>query len=413
MNIKQIIAEEVSALLKEREGAQVVKGLDQLIQILPGTIPELEKAVTASILPYLSSLPKGSLKEADEEPTIDISGPVGVAKEMGAHAAKAGAVGSKVAGYIMSMIPGGKKTGVMIATALDKSQPDHVRNAVLFALANLFAGQMGLDLPDLGHLIQEIPEAMYEMLPLTDDNVEWDWHAFNAVDDAGLLIWAWNKVKKSVDVEEKLHEFGKFIGRSDLGKQPEPAAAAAGPGSDVAAGDVYNPDADDWLKEGSPTIKTRAVTERKVLKSHFYKIIQEELEVILTNEEVNEIFDLDLGVLLDEMMNEDELPTDKTDGRWDGEKMDPRRSKHDKPGVKGLARRRGARGRQQAAKEDLEEAQLDEKDNWMKDIKSTGECTPYTKPGCKGRAKAFAKRAQHGDVRDDNLKKGKNPHGPG
>ena len=55
----------------------------------------------------------------------------------------------------------------------------------------------------------------------------------------------------------------------------------------------------------------------------------------------------------------------------------------------------------------------EEKKNWMKGIKSTGECTPYTKPGCKGHARAFAKRAQKGDVRDDNLKKGKNPHGPG
>ena len=54
----------------------------------------------------------------------------------------------------------------------------------------------------------------------------------------------------------------------------------------------------------------------------------------------------------------------------------------------------------------------DEK-NWMKGIKSTGECTPSTKPGCKGGAKAFAKRAQKGDIHDDNLKKGKNPHGPG
>ena len=61
----------------------------------------------------------------------------------------------------------------------------------------------------------------------------------------------------------------------------------------------------------------------------------------------------------------------------------------------------------------LKEDDLDEKKKWMQDIKSTGECTPSTKPGCKGRAKAFAQRAQKGDVRDDNLKKGKNPHGPG
>ena len=40
-------------------------------------------------------------------------------------------------------------------------------------------------------------------------------------------------------------------------------------------------------------------------------IIKEELEVILTNEEVEEIFDLDLAALLDEMMNEEEMRTAK------------------------------------------------------------------------------------------------------
>lgn len=97
-------------------------------------------------------------------------------------------------------------------------------------------------------------------------------------------------------------------------------------------------------------------------KSELLQIIREEVEVVLTNEEAIEMFDLDPASLLDEMMNEEEK---------------------------------------------------EEKDNWMKDIKSTGECTPSTKPGCKGRAKAFAQRAQGGDVRDDNLKKGKNPEGPG
>ncbi len=110
-------------------------------------------------------------------------------------------------------------------------------------------------------------------------------------------------------------------------------------------------------------------------KSEILKIIKEEVEVVLTNAEMIEFFDLDAAKLLDEMMSETENEEEPTHAQ--------------------------------------DVSKLDEKDNWMKDIKSTGECTPYTKPGCKGRAKAFAKRAQHGDVRDDNLKKGKNPHGPG
>ena len=41
-------------------------------------------------------------------------------------------------------------------------------------------------------------------------------------------------------------------------------------------------------------------------KSELYQIIREEVEVVLTNEEAVEMFDLDAGALLDEMMNEEE-----------------------------------------------------------------------------------------------------------
>jgi hypothetical protein len=302
MNIKDIISEEVSTVLKESDDAKVVAALDALIQELPGTIPELEKVIADNILPYISSLAKGPLKEVDEEPGEEGPGAAEVAKEMGAHAAKAAGAAPKVAGYILSHIPGGKKTGVMIATALDKSVPDHVRNAVLFALGNLIAGSMGFDLPDLGDLIQEIPETMWEMLPFTDNNQEWDWGVLNAADDGALLTWAWLKVKNAVDVEEKLQEFGKFIGRSNLGKQPE--VAPEGPGSfatDDTSLDARAARAAAAQEKGK---EFRGIKEMKIKTSQLYKIIQEELEVVLTNEEAKEIFDLDMSALLDEMMEE-------------------------------------------------------------------------------------------------------------
>ena len=43
-----------------------------------------------------------------------------------------------------------------------------------------------------------------------------------------------------------------------------------------------------------------------IKKSEIYKIIQEELEVVLTNEEAEEMFELDMSALLDEMMSEEE-----------------------------------------------------------------------------------------------------------
>ena len=44
----------------------------------------------------------------------------------------------------------------------------------------------------------------------------------------------------------------------------------------------------------------------KIKTSDIYKMIKEELEVVLTNEEAAEIFDLDAAALLDEMMNEED-----------------------------------------------------------------------------------------------------------
>jgi hypothetical protein len=41
-------------------------------------------------------------------------------------------------------------------------------------------------------------------------------------------------------------------------------------------------------------------------KSEILQIIREEVEVVLTNEEANEMFDLDPAALLDEMMKEEE-----------------------------------------------------------------------------------------------------------
>jgi hypothetical protein len=48
----------------------------------------------------------------------------------------------------------------------------------------------------------------------------------------------------------------------------------------------------------------------KIKTSELYKIIKEEVEVILTNEEAEEIFDIDVSALLDEMMHEEKKDED-------------------------------------------------------------------------------------------------------
>lgn len=54
------------------------------------------------------------------------------------------------------------------------------------------------------------------------------------------------------------------------------------------------------------------------------------------------------------------------------------------------------------------------KKKWLQDVKSTGECTPMSKPTCTGRKLAFAKRVHgKGDIRQANLKKGHDKKGKG
>jgi len=78
---------------------------------------------------------------------------------------------------------------------------------------------------------------------------------------------------------------------------------------------------------------------------------------------------------------------------------------------------------QQIIKEEIEaliqEKDLDEKEEKKMDIKKMnlkkGRCTPMGTPECPEGSPQYnlAKRFKSGDIHKDNLKKGKNPHGPG
>jgi len=70
-------------------------------------------------------------------------------------------------------------------------------------------------------------------------------------------------------------------------------------------------------------------------------------------------------------------------------------------------------------KEKPEEKNLDEKKKKKMNIKKMklkkGRCTPMGTPECPEGSPQYnlAKRFKSGDIHKDNLKKGKNPHGPG
>mgnify|MGYP003149558193 CR=1 FL=1 len=369
MNIRDIIREEVKGIMVEGDDSAVAAGLETIVTSAPGVIPELEEFVESNLMAFLEKSLQGAapLSEAEEDLSDKVAAPIRGAIKGAGEIAKGVAKGTapvtvpalKLAGHVGSYLPFGQKAGILIAAALDKTTAAPVRNAILFALGNLMAGSLGLDLPDLGNLLQQIPEIAWEKLPFTDDDQNWDWGVFNAVDDAALGIWAYKKmVAAGIDPQEQLQRFGDFIGRNDLIPQPE-GGSDEPPG--YARDDMsLDAKADRARAMQNKSSKFRGVKEMKINTSQLYKIIQEELEVVLTNEEVEEIFDLDMSALLDEMMNEE--------------------------------------------------------DDWIQDADlKKGRCTPMGTPECPEGSPQYnlAKRFKSGDIHKANLKKGKNPHGPG
>jgi len=390
MNIRDIIREEVEGVITEGDDSAVASGLETIVTSAPGVIPELEEFVESNLMAFLEKSLQGAapLSEAEEDLSDKVAAPIRGAIKGAGEIAKGVAKGTapatvpalKLAGHVGSYLPFGKKAGILIAAALDKTTAAPVRNAILFALGNLIAGTLGLDLPDLGNLIQQIPEIAWEQLPFTDDDQNWDWGVFNAVDDAALGAWAyWKMVKAGVDPQEQLKRFGDFIGRNDLVPQPEGASdEPPGFARDDMSLDAKASRARSMQKKSR---KFRGVKEMKFNTSELYKIIQEELEVVLTNEEAEEVFDLDMSVLLDEMMRDD----------------------HHEHGA-------------ECGCPDQDGTMNEKEDDWIQgaDLKK-GRCTPMGTPECPEGSPQYnlAKRFKSGDIHKANLKKGKNPHGPG
>ena len=381
MNIKQVIADEIKIILSEvgfgegtppkgewykkrtiitEQDSDALAQLDQIVAEAPQVIPELEKFVNDHLINFLKKSLEGSkgLSEADDELSDKIAEPMQKAIKGVGQVAKGVVKGTapisvpalKLAGHVGSFLPFGKKAGVLIAAAQDKNTPESIRNAILFALTNLLAGQLGMDLPDLSSLVQMVPGVP-----------DFESAILHSIDDATLLTWAWVKMKKAgIDPKHQLKRFGEFIGRADLvdlGDDPTAVAAGGPMGRDDMSLDAKAARARAAQEKGK---KFRGVKEVKMKTSQLYKLIQEELEVILTNEEAEEMFSLDMSALLDEMMNEEEM---------DIEKMDLKK----------------------------------------------GRCTPMGTPECPEGSPQYnlAKRFKSGDIHKANLKKGKNPHGPG
>ena len=154
-------------------------------------------------------------------------------------------------------------------------------------------------------------------------------------------------------------------------------------------------------------------------RSEILQIIREEVEVILTNEEAIEMFDLDPVDLLDEMMEEGlPVPQFKKDlQNIEDERC--KRSAREKASAPAGASATGAQCPEDNPLATLEEKKKKKKkkddDDWIGGAvnpKHKGYCTPMAKKTCTPPRKRLAKIFK-GTIRKSNLKKGKNPHGPG
>ena len=205
----------------------------------------------SDLLGALEALPEEEIEAALSKllPLVQKGLPEYVASQSGVSEGIGGSLKGGLAKTLIS-VPGGRDIGAMYLAALDRATSPAIRIAFAFALANLFSPI------DAGTLLSA--GLLDVMGPLA------------ALDDIVIIRSVLKKMKKVGLPNEKHHDR-----------------------LDQLAGVESTEDPTDEMNEG------------RISKSALYKIIKEELEVVLTNEEASEMFDLDVSALLDEMMNEE------------------------------------------------------------------------------------------------------------
>ena len=209
-------------------------------------------AEESDLLGSLEAVPEEEIEAALSKllPIIQREFPQYIADQSGVSEGIGGALKGGLAKTLIT-IPGGRDLGGMYLAAIDRSTPPAIRIAFAFALANLISPI------DAGTLLSA--GLLDVMGPLA------------ALDDIVIIRSVLKKMKK--------------VG---------------------LPGEKHQDQLDQLAGVESTEEPTDEMNERTISKSALYKIIKEEIEVILTNEEASEMFDLDASALLDEMMNEEE-----------------------------------------------------------------------------------------------------------
>jgi uncharacterized membrane protein YkvA (DUF1232 family) len=198
------------------------------------------------LLGGLESVPEDEIEAALAEllPLVQQGLPEYVASQAGVSEGVGDSLKGGLAKTLISL-PGGRDLGAMYLAAIDRQTPAAIRIAFVVALANLVSPV------DLGTILSG--GLLDVMGPLA------------ALDDIVLVRSVLKKMKKAGLPSERHHDqLDQLAGEQD-----------------------------------------QEINEMRINKSTLYKIIKEELEVVLTNEEASEMFELDPSALLDEMMKEE------------------------------------------------------------------------------------------------------------
>ena len=203
-------------------------------------------AEEGDLLGGLESVPEDEVEAALAQllPLVQKGFPQYVASQAGVSEGVGDSLKGGLAKTLVSL-PGGRDLGAMYLAAIDRQTPAAIRIAFVVALANLVSPV------DLGTILSG--GLLDVMGPLA------------ALDDIVLVRSVLKKMKKAGLPSERHHDQ-----------------------LDQLAGE-----------------KDQEINEMRINKSTLYKIIKEELEVVLTNEEASEMFELDPSALLDEMMKEE------------------------------------------------------------------------------------------------------------
>ena len=209
---------------------------------------EVRRVLTeeGDLLGGLESVPEDEVEAALAQllPLVQQGFPEYVASQAGVSEGVGYSLKGGLAKTLISL-PGGRDLGAMYLAAIDRQTPAAIRIAFVVALANLVSPV------DLGTILSG--GLLDVMGPLA------------ALDDIVLVRSVLKKMKKAGLPSERHHDqLDKLAGGED-----------------------------------------QEINEMRINKTTLYKIIKEELEVVLTNEEASEMFELDPSALLDEMMKEE------------------------------------------------------------------------------------------------------------